>query len=300
MRPLQPGVWGVLATPFRGPSCDVCETSLARMAAHYSEVGATGLTVLGVFGEAAKLTLAEQRHVVDVVARVTDLPLVVGLSGRSTRVVLEQAQVVTEPAGDRLAGLMVQVNTPDPAALGSHLRAVADATGASVVVQDYPLVSGVTITPQDLAKSVAENADVLAAVKSEAPPTPPAIATVGAYSDVPVFGGLGGVGLVDELAAGAAGAMTGFSYPEALVATVRAYEAGGFDAARETLAPWLPLVNFEAQPGLTLAVRKECLRRRGLLDEPAVRPPGPSFPESLVPLADAHLAAAGALLNRTT
>jgi 4-hydroxy-tetrahydrodipicolinate synthase len=100
------------------------------------------------------------------------------------------------------------------------------------------------------------------------------------------------------LAVGAAGAMTGFSYPEALLATVRAFDAGGVRAARETFAPWLPLVNFEAQPGIVLAVRKECLRRRGLLRDPAVRPPAPGFPEALEPLLRDHVAAAEELLSK--
>ncbi len=35
----------------------------------------------------------------------------------------------------------------------------------------------------------------------------------------------------------------------------------------------LPLINFEQQVGIALAVRKECLRRRGLIAEAVVRPP---------------------------
>lgn len=298
MRRLTRGVWGVLATPFQGSALDVCETSLVREVEHYLRVGAAGLTVLGVFGEAAKLSLSEQRDVVEVVAGArADLSLVVGLSGQATRVAIEQGQTAVAAAGE-LAGLMVAVNTASPVALAKHLRAVHDETGAPIVVQDYPLVTGVRIDQRDLARVVADNEDVVVAVKSEAPPTPPAIAMITGVTSVPVFGGLGGVGLLDELASGAAGAMTGFSYPEALVATVRAYDAGGLEAARDVFAPWLPLVNFEAQPGISLAVRKECLRSRGLIMESAVRPPAAEMPESLAPLLKAHLAAADRLLER--
>ena len=96
---------------------------------------------------------------------------------------------------------------------------------------------------------------------------------------MPVYGGLGGVGLLDELAAGAAGAMTGFSHPEGLQAALTAWADGGFRAAREAFAPWLPLVNFEAQPGVGLALRKEVLRRRGIIAESIVRPPAPKLPK---------------------
>ena len=294
------GVWGVLATPFQGSTHDLCESSLVRCVEHYQKVGATGLTVLGVFGEAAKLSLAEQRDVVEIVTSVdTALPLVVGLAGQATRVAIEQGQAAVDAAegAGRVAGLMVQVTSANPVTLSKHLRAVHDETGVGIVVQDYPLVTRVRIDQLDLAKVVADNEDIVVAVKSESPPTAPAIATVTAVTSVPVFGGLGGVGLLDELVCGAAGAMTGFSYPEALVATVRAYDEGGLDAARSVFAPWLPLVNFEAQPGISLAIRKECLRARGLLLDSSVRAPAPGFPDALHPLAQAHLAAADRLLT---
>ena len=106
---------------------------------------------------------------------------------------------------------------------------------------------------------------------------------------MPVFGGLGGVGLLDELAAGAAGAMTGFSRPEALLAALRAWQAGGMAAAHQSYARWLPLANFEAQPGIGLALRKEALRRRGLFAEATVRPPAPPMPEALHTILTMHL-----------
>jgi 4-hydroxy-tetrahydrodipicolinate synthase len=129
------------------------------------------------------------------------------------------------------------------------------------------------------------------AVKAEAPPTPPAIATLTARTGVPVFGGLGGVGLLDELAAGSAGAMTGFSFPEGLKACVDAWQRGGYQAALEAYLRYLPLVNFEAQARIGLAIRKEALRRRGLIAESRVRAPAPGMPESLEKQLDRHLAA---------
>ncbi|MGW5695932.1 dihydrodipicolinate synthase family protein, partial [Streptomyces asiaticus] len=66
-RPLPPGVWGVVATPFAGSTLDVDESALARLVERYAELGVTGLTVLGVFGEAAQLSRAERRAVLEVV-----------------------------------------------------------------------------------------------------------------------------------------------------------------------------------------------------------------------------------------
>ncbi|MEU5608232.1 dihydrodipicolinate synthase family protein [Streptomyces sparsogenes] len=285
------GVWGVLATPFHGPDLRVDRTSVERLVHLYRDCGATGLTALGVFGEAAALTPAERREVLAAVAGARGaLPVVAGLTALATRPAVEQAVEAATVLGDGCAGVMIQVNTPDGDALARHLRAVHEACGVGVVVQDYPLHSGVRIDRATLARTVVDCPFVIG-VKAEAAPTVPAVAAVAERTGVPVFGGLGGVGLLDELAAGAAGVMTGFSFPEALVATVGAWHAGGFPAAREALAPWLPLINFEAQAGIALAVRKELLRRRGLIAEAGVRLPAPPLPAGLAAFAEAHLAA---------
>lgn len=277
---LAPGVWGVVATPFTGSTLDVDETSLARLVAHYESIGVAGLTVLGVFGEAAALSLTERREVLEAVADTVNLPLVVGVTSLTTAPAIDEIQLAQEVVGDQLAAVMLQVNSADPRQLTRHLRIAHETTGASIVVQDYPLVSGIKITAESLWHALAP-LDFIAAVKAEAPPTTPVIATLTAHLSVPVFGGLGGIGLLDELAAGAAGAMTGFSFPEALLACVNGHAEGGYSAAREALLPYLPLVNFEQQAGIALGIRKEALRRRGLIAESAVRPPAVPMPENL-------------------
>ncbi|HLH59999.1 MAG TPA: dihydrodipicolinate synthase family protein [Streptosporangiaceae bacterium] len=286
---LAPGVWGVVATPFAGPGLGVDEASLSRLVRHYQRIGVTGVTVLGVFGEAARLSTPERRRVLEVVCESARLPLVIGVTGLATAPVVEEAAAVAGIVGDRAAGLMVQVNSPDPAVAARHLNAVHDATGHGIVVQDYPVASGVTIRTGDLAAVVADVPSAVA-VKAEAPPTPVAVAALAARVRIPVFGGLGGLGLLDELAAGAAGAMTGFSFPEGLIACVEAWRTGGYAAAREAFLPYLPLVNFEAQAAVGLALRKEALRRRGLILDAGVRPPAAGLPEGLVPQLERHLA----------
>lgn len=289
MSTLTPGLWGILATPFAGPDRAVDTESLRSEVEFFSRVPATGVVALGVFGEGRSLDTREQSEVVrTVAAHAGDVPVVVGLSALTTPVAIEQAHTAVEAAGSCLAGLMVQVNSPDPDVVVAHLTALHEATGAAVVIQDYPVASGVHIGSAALL-AVVERCPFTAAVKSEAPPTAQAIAELTSATDVPVFGGLGGVGLLDELAAGAAGAMTGFSHPEALLAALRAWDEGGFPAARGAFAPWLPMANFEAQPGIGLALRKEVLRRRGIIAESLVRPPAKELPQHLASFIDAHL-----------
>ena len=138
------------------------------------------------------------------------------------------------------------------------------------MVQDYPVISGVPIATADLVAAI-RNVPSVVAVKSESSPSPPAVAELAAGLDVPIFGGLGGTCLLDELAVGAAGAMTGFSVPEGLLACVGAFREGGFEAAREVWRDYLPLVNFEFQAGIALGLRKRSLVLRGLISYDAVR-----------------------------
>jgi 4-hydroxy-tetrahydrodipicolinate synthase len=286
---LAPGVWGVLATPLTPDGSAVDIGSLERQVRHYVRIGATGLTALGVFGEAARLTPDERRTVVRTVAAAAPgLPLVIGLSALDVEGACAEAERVLDVLDRPPAGLMVQVASPDPGAVARQLTTVAERTGQGIVVQDYPVVSGVSIATSDLVDAV-RRVPAAVAVKSESAPSPPAVATLASGLDVPVFGGLGGTGLLDELAVGSAGAMTGFSVPEGLIACVTAFRGGGFAAAREAWLEYLPLVNFEFQSGIALALRKHSLVHRGLIAAPAVRPPAAPAPEPLLPVLLEHL-----------
>lgn len=287
------GLWGILATPFMEGTLELDEESLRRETALFRDLGATGVVALGVFGEGAALDSREQERVVELVCESGgSLPVVVGVSARTTAVAIEQGTRACAVAGSQLHSLMVQVHSPQSSVLAPHLRAIHQATGAGIVLQDYPVVSGVTISTAEILATLHQS-PFITAVKAEAPPTARAIADLTQNTDVPVFGGLGGIGLIDELAAGAAGAMTGFSWPEGLLEAVNAWQTDGISALIATWSRWLPLANFESQPGVGLALRKEMLRLRGIFESAAVRPPSPSAPASLTALMHAHIHALG-------
>jgi len=287
-QPLSQGLWGVLATPF-DDDLDVDLDSLRSEVASFAADGAGGLVALGVFGEAASLTPAEANGVAHTVASSTDLPFVLGLSERDPDAVVEQARRLLDAVPRPPVALMAQINDPDPAAAAASLRRLHEATDVGILIQDYPVVSGVSVTDEQVVEIVSA-CPFAVGVKSETPPTSVAVAHLASNVDVPVFGGLGGVGLLDELAAGSAGAMTGFSHPAALAAVLQAHRDGGFDAARDAWAPWLPLANFEGQLRVGLSIRKELLRRRGVIATGRVRPPALKLPTSLIPLLEKHLA----------
>ena len=296
------GVWGVLPTPFDADARTVDTASLHAAVGTYRSLVqkqarlpgdkpvVAGVVVLGVFGEAARLQRGERVQVVqEVAAAAEDLDVVAGITFTETASAVAEAELICRSTSGRVSAVMVQVNDADPTLLAQHLTKVHEACGLPIVVQDYPLSTGVHIVADALAE-VVRALPFVAAVKCESPPTSLAIARLAPLvGHVPLFGGLGGVGLLDELCAGAAGAMTGFSYPEALVAVVRAFQTGGFAAAHEAIMPWLPLMNFEGQAAIGLAIRKENLRMRGVLSNSTVRSPGQPFPAELATCAREHI-----------
>ena len=156
-----------------------------------------------------------------------------------------------------------------------HYSALAEAVDIEIVVQDYPPISGYAMEPALLAR-IASQIPRARTIKLEDPPTPFKTSRILEHAggmDLRIFGGLGGVFLLEELLAGATGAMTGFAFPEILVEIVRLFRSGDVDAAADVFYRAVPLMRFEFQEGIGMAIRKEVLHRRGALASPATRAP---------------------------
>jgi 4-hydroxy-tetrahydrodipicolinate synthase len=167
---------------------------------------------------------------------------------------------------------MVKLNSD---AVVRHYQALSDAVPIDVVIQDYPPISGFAMEPRLLAR-IATEVPRARTIKLEDPPTPlktSRILEAAGSTPVRIFGGLGGVFLLEELLAGASGAMTGFAFPEILVRIVASFQAGTVDEAADLFYRAVPLMRFEFQEGIGMAIRKEVLHRRGALASPALRPP---------------------------
>jgi 4-hydroxy-tetrahydrodipicolinate synthase len=156
-----------------------------------------------------------------------------------------------------------------------HYKTLGDAVDVPIVVQDYPPISGFAMEPSLLAR-IAREIPAARTIKLEDPPTPFKTARIIEQASgltVQIFGGLGGVFLLEELISGATGAMTGFAFPEILVRIVQAFRAGRIDEAADVFYRTVPLMRFEFQEGIGMAIRKTVLQRRGALASAATRAP---------------------------
>ena len=270
------GVYSIIPTAFTDAG-DFDAASQQRVVDLFIEKGANGLTALGVTGEVARLDEHERATVLSVVVKQAGgrVPIIAGTSAEGTRSCI----AYTRQAKD-LGAAAVMVSPPRMPKLNSnvvvsHYKALADAVDIPIIVQDYPPITGFAMEPALLAR-IAREIPSARTIKLEDPPTPFKTARIleaAGDTTVQIFGGLGGVFLLEELISGATGAMTGFAFPEILVRIMQHWNAGEHDAAADVFYRAVPLMRFEFQEGIGMAIRKEVLRRRGALSSAATRAP---------------------------
>lgn len=277
------GVYIISATPFTDDGALDLD-SADRLADFYIEKGVSGITVLGMMGEAQKMSAEEsQAFLQRMIRRVRDkVPVVVGVSGAG----LDNLAALSRFSMDQgAAGVMVApltgLGTEDK--VYQYFSQVFDALGDDVPVcyQDYPFVTHSEISVSTFNRLVDEFPQLVMFKHEECPGLNKISGLRKAAAEglrrVSILCGNGGLYLPQELARGADGAMTGFAYPEMLVAVVALHRAGETDRAEDVFDAYLPLVRHEQQPGFGLALRKEVLHRRGIISSPRVRAPGPKL-----------------------
>lgn len=276
------GVFVIAATPFTEEGALDLDSS-DRMVDFYLEAGATGLTILGMMGEAHKLTIEESRVFAERVVKraARDVPVVVGVSAPG----FAQMQSLTNMVMDLgAAGVMIA----PPASLSTdqqivdyYHQAVGFIGETPFVLQDFPLVTKVVMATSVILRIV-KDLPTCVCLKHEDWPGLQKISALRRAEEegarrISILCGNGGLFLPEEMGRGADGAMTGFAYPEMMVDVVRHMNAGEEERARDLFDAYLPLARYEQQPGLGLAIRKHIMCRRGIIDHAGLRRPGQSL-----------------------
>src|ERR1700730_12872674 len=273
------GVYVIAPTPFNEDG-RVDEPSTDRMTDFFVGCGAIGITVLGQMGEAPKLEHQEALALASRVIRRASIPVIVGVSAPGFAAMRSLSRAVMDAGA---AGVMIapppSLRTDDQ--IVAYYRQAAEAIGADVpfVIQDYPLSFSVVMTPAVIRCIVAENPSCVM-LKHEDWPGLEKISILrgferdGSMRHISVLCGNGALFLDFEMERGADGAMTGYGFPDMLVDVVRLSAAGQRDSAHDLFDAHLPLIRYEQQPSIGLAVRKYVLMCRGILASDAQRKPG--------------------------
>ena len=277
------GLYPIAPTPFH-PDGTIDFASIDRLAAFYVECGAAGATVLGIMGEAPKLepdeSLAVAKRFID---GMPGLQVIVGVSAPGFAAMRALAQSVMAMGA---AGVMI---APTPALrtddeIAGYFAAAAEAIGPGIpwVLQDYPLTLSVVMTPGVIRRVIQASAACVMLKHEDWPGLEKITALRGFQADgslrpISILTGNGGLFLDFEMERGADGAMTGYAFPEMLADVVRLQKTGERDAAHDLFDAHLPLLRYEQQARIGLAVRKYTLMRRGLLTSDAQRKPWPTL-----------------------
>ena len=273
------GVYTIAVTPFEANGA-IDFASIDRMMEFYLRCGVTGMTILGVMGEAPKLDAAESMAVIRrVLAGAVGLPIIVGVSAPGFAAMRALARESMEAGA---AGVMIAPPNSlrtDDSIMGYYRQAIA-AIGADVpfVIQDYPLNFQVVMTPKVIREIVRENPSCVMLKHEDWPGLEKISALRGFQADgsmrqISILCGNGGLFLDFEMERGADGAMTGYAFPDMLVDVVRLSQGGSRDEAHDLFDAHMPLLRYEQQQGVGLAVRKYVMQKRGAIACDAQRAP---------------------------
>lgn len=277
------GVYSIAPTPFQ-ENGSIDFNSVDRMTDFYFACGCNGFTILGVLGEASKMDTEEALALAErVIKRAAGKAIIVGVSAPGFAAMRSLARKVMDMGA---AGVMIApaagLKTDDQ--ICAYFRNAVEAIGSDIpwVLQDYPHATGVVMSNSVVRKVVIENPS-LAVLKHEDWPGLDKITALrswekdGSMRHISILIGNNGLFLDFELDRGVDGANTGYAFPDMLVEMVKLSKAGRRDEAHDLFDVHLPLLRYDHQPGVGLAVRKYVLMRRGVLSSWTMRKPAPIF-----------------------
>jgi 4-hydroxy-tetrahydrodipicolinate synthase len=273
------GIYPIVNTTFKDDgTLDV--DSQRRLVRFLIDSGAHGLGLFGNASEGYALAEDERRQltrvILDEVAGA--VPVIVSSGHTGTDVAVSLSVEAQHTGADALMIMPPHYLRPDGEGVHHYFAAISRAVHIPIMVQDAPLMTQVTMGP-DLLARMARELEHVRLVKVEAPPTPAKITRLKqlAPDGLVLFGGLNGNFLLEELARGAVGTMPGSDMPDVFLSVWNAYNRGDAQAARDEFTRALPLIRYELQPGMGVAVMKQNLFDAGIIASPRTRHPTKSL-----------------------
>ncbi len=248
----------------------------------------------GLAGEVLKLSSDERRDLTEVILDEVAgaVPVFVGAGAPSVRASIELARHA-EKAGANCVVLPAPMSgAVGDGALVEYFATIAASVSVPVMIQDAPAYVGVRLGPEVVSR-VGAAAENVRLVKLEAGP-----AEIGEWilqlgADFAIWGGDGGVYLLDCVRIGVAGIIPGGDLVDRLVQVYEAEIRGEPDVADDLFRRILPALVFEMQHSIDHynACAKHVLVRRGVLEHPALRAPAAVFGDVSAGLLERHLTA---------
>lgn len=275
------GVIAIATTPFDDKN-HIDYDSVDRLADYYLESGVSGVTILGVMGEAHKLNIEEQKSLIKRYNEKlkNQVPVIVGVSNPG----IDNVELLSKFSMDAGAsGVMVSGNNglKNDDQIKSYFNQVLERTGdIPICLQDYPPTTNVYFSESVINNLIKEHSSIQM-FKHEDCPGHNKLTRLIKYREenikrkYTIFVGNGGLYVPQELRRGADGIMTGFAFIEMLVNLFDLFNNDSKETSEDLFDQYLPLIRHEQQFGIGLALRKLVLQKRGIIKFSKVRAPGP-------------------------
>ena len=275
------GVIAIATTPFDDKN-HIDYDSVDRLADYYLESGVSGVTILGVMGEAHKLNIEEQKSLIK---RYNDklknqVPVIVGVSNPG----IDNIELLSKFSMDAGAsGVMVSGNNglKNDDQIKSYFNQVLERTGdIPICLQDYPPTTNVYFSESVINNLIKEHSSIQMFKHEDCPGHNKLTRLIKCREEnikrkYTIFVGNGGLYVPQELRRGADGIMTGFAFIEMLVNLFHLFNNNSKENSEDLFDQYLPLIRHEQQFGIGLALRKFVLQKRGIIKFSKVRAPGP-------------------------
>ncbi len=269
------GIFVIVVTPFT-EGYELDEDSLRKEVRFCLEAGAHGLVGPANASEFSLLSDDERKRWIEIVVSETagQIPVVAATTSGHTLPVVALSRFAQKTGAAGVMAMPPHVVHFDASGCYEYYQALSDALDIPICIQNYIGPIGTPMSSELMARMCRELPQVQY-IKEETPPEPRQLAeTIAAAGDAckGVFGGQGGIYLIDEYRRGAAGTMPACQATDVQVAIWNKLTSGDDAGARTLFNQLLPLINYERLYGV--AVYKEVLYRRGIFATRVSRLPG--------------------------
>jgi 4-hydroxy-tetrahydrodipicolinate synthase len=269
------GIFPIVVTPFT-EGYELDEKSLRKLVHFCLRAGVHGLVGPANASEFSTLSDDERKRWIEIVVAETggQVPVIGSTTSGHALPTVALSRYAQKVGANGIMSMPPHVQHPDAAGCYAYYQALSEALDVPIMVQNYIGPIGTPMSPDLLARMCRELPRVEYIKEETLPSSRMMSATIAAAGKFckGVFGGQGGLYLVDEYRRGTAGNMPACEIPDVQVALWNKLEAGDMAGARTLFNRVLPLVNYERQYGVGLY--KEILYRRGVMATRVCRTPG--------------------------
>lgn len=268
------GIFPIVVTPFT-ENYDLDEAGLRKLVRFCIDGGATGLVGPANASEFAMLDDDERKRWIEIVAHEAggQIPVIATTTCGHAIPAAALSKFSQDVGADGVMLMPPHIIHPDADGCYAYYQAISDAIDIPIMIQNFIGPVGTPMSTELVARMCREIEQVEYIKEETYPASRAVLATIQAAGDdcKGVFGGQGGVYMLDDYRRGAIGNMPACQSIEVHVAIWDKLEAGDETGARSLFNRLLPLINYERQYGV--AVYKEVLVRRGIIESTACRLP---------------------------